>query len=155
MSRHRFKMTRNPSQSPFKKGRRKCEYRNHDIEFQYSRRDTLEVIFLCPERAPACFNARGWILTTDFTAPSWTLHPKVLNELHSQNRRRLYYRRPPRCKDMIRQTENRRQGDFDAYPPLSFSLPQGARGTDLLLGILSRQSYQLSAVSFQQIIKNW
>ena len=71
-------------------------------------------IFLCPEQAPACFNARGWILTTDFTAPSRTLHPKALNELHSQNRRRLYYRRPPRCKDMIRDVEDNGQGNFVA-----------------------------------------
>ena len=48
-----------------------------------------ETIFLCLEQAPAYFNARGWILTTDFTAPSWTLHPKALNEIYSQNRRRL------------------------------------------------------------------
>jgi len=74
------------------------EYRNpnteirNNIEFQIFKipsGDAPEVLFSCSERAPACFNARGWILTTDFTAPSWTLHPKVLNELHSQNRRRL------------------------------------------------------------------
>jgi hypothetical protein len=32
--------------------------------------------FLCLEQAHACFNARGWILTTDFAAPSRDFTPQ-------------------------------------------------------------------------------
>ena len=103
-----------------------------------------DCVFLCLEQAPACFNARGWILTTDFTAPSRTLHPKVLNELHSQNRRRLYYRRPPRCKDMIRDVEDNGQESFVAMLQTLISLindilgKQRVRQADKLLVIKDR-----------------
>jgi hypothetical protein len=46
----------------------------------------------------------------------------------------VFDRRPPRCKDMIGRTDNISKEDFVAYPPLSGSLPQGAREIEFNAG---------------------
>ncbi len=75
-------------------------------------------IFLCPERAPACFNARGWILTNVLTycfycslTGRYTPKPSMSSAARIDG---VFDRRPPRCKDMIRDAEDNGQGSFVA-----------------------------------------